>query len=151
MDNFAQAGKVCAMQNLRNNIKLARLLIGLFVLQFFVPLAVIEAAKAQDTDIELTGFVICTSSGLKHLTAQGTLQDVSRSDAARSQPAKTGQASCFVCLTGGCSYSITADDFDPLAGHQMVALRLDRPLMPDQATRTFSVLAKVLARPPPQA
>ena len=80
------------MKFLRHNIKLVWAFAILFVAQLFVPLTLAMALPERGG----LGIIICTSTGLKQLNANGELTPVS--DDENQQPA---QNECLICLTSG--------------------------------------------------
>lgn len=84
------------MKFLRKQALIARLLALVIALQFLVP---VGAAVAQPQDPD-TGFVICTSTGLKMLTASGALAPY---DGEQGETHKSAHGPCPFCLAGVCA------------------------------------------------
>jgi len=80
------------MKFLRRNISLVWAFAILFVAQLFVPLA-LAVTLPEGRGL---GIIICTSTGLKQLNANGELTPVSNDK--NQQPA---QNECLICLTSG--------------------------------------------------
>jgi len=89
------------MKSLRKNVILMRVLLGLFLVQLFVPLGVATAQSAGQNGLD--GIIICTSTGLKRLTTDGELVSIADGD---QQSTET----CYVCIVAAMAPVIASGD-----------------------------------------